>query len=103
MSLIPFCPAAQIPEQELGIMTISFLSFSCFFSFTVKNHGPPQVVHWTHRLLGQGCGFLSHICVDARCSVDMSENKSDDGVEHRVRALIGNLNRVGVTVENVSR
>lgn len=51
---------------------LSISSFYPFlFSLTVKNSSRPQVVHWTHDLLGQDCGFLGHICVGAQCSVDM--------------------------------
>lgn len=73
LSSKPSCSVTQIPKQALGIMSLS--SFLSFFPFTVNDNGPPRVVHWTHHLLGPGCGFLSHICVDAQCSVDVFEIK----------------------------
>lgn len=48
LNIFPFI--AQIPEQEWGIKSISsFLLFLFFPPLTVKNNGPPRVVHWTHR------------------------------------------------------
>lgn len=57
--LISFSFTFQSPEQELEIMSISSL-LSFLFSLTVKNNSVPQVIHWTHCLLEQGCGFLGY-------------------------------------------
>lgn len=77
-----YCPSVlslRFPNRSWG----SRVSISSLLSsLTVNSNGPPQVLHWTHCLLGQGCGFLCHICVDAQCSVDMFENKTDDYVSH---------------------
>lgn len=108
-----FCPAglpAQVPyltihrwregaSEELyeslqnpSVSSLRFLNrsweycssfLSSLLSLTVKNHSQPQVIHWTHRLLGQDCGFLGHICVGAQCSVDVFENKTDDCVQKK--------------------
>lgn len=71
--LISFSFTFQSPEQELEIMSISSL-LSFLFSLTVKNNSVPQVIHWTHCLLEQGCGFLGYKKVLVLNAVQMCFN-----------------------------